>query len=139
MASLPDCTFGCAVLTPPGGELHQHERVLDLRAGTLQREVEWESPAGCRVRVRSTRLVSLSQRSIAAIRYEVIPVDEELRVVVQSGLVESGLVACERGGVRARLRPLGWRPAGRRKSSKRAGTAGMWPATDGRSRTSPNG
>src|SRR5262249_45638340 len=49
------------------GELHQHERVLDLRAGTLEREVEWESPAGCRVRVRSTRLVSLSQRSIAAI------------------------------------------------------------------------
>ena len=30
------------------GELHQHERVLDLRAGTLRRTVDWRSPAGRR-------------------------------------------------------------------------------------------
>jgi alpha,alpha-trehalose phosphorylase len=69
------------------GELHRHERVLDLRAGTLERDVEWQSPAGCRVRVQSTRMVSLKQRAIAAIRYEVTPIGEELRVVVQSELV----------------------------------------------------
>src|SRR3954453_7334326 len=28
------------------GQLKRHERVLDLRAGTLTREVEWASPAG---------------------------------------------------------------------------------------------
>ena len=56
-------------------------------AGTLHREVEWTSPAGQRVRVRSTRLVSLTQRAVAAIHYEVEPVDEPARVVVQSELV----------------------------------------------------
>src|ERR671921_2083641 len=38
------------------GQLRRHERVLDLQAGTLTREVEWSSPAGRIVRVRSTRL-----------------------------------------------------------------------------------
>jgi alpha,alpha-trehalose phosphorylase len=69
------------------GELLEHERVLDLRAGTLQRLVLWRTPAGKQVRIRSTRLVSFTQRSIAAIRYEVEPVDEALRVIVQSELV----------------------------------------------------
>ncbi|HEV7653175.1 MAG TPA: glycosyl hydrolase family 65 protein [Mycobacteriales bacterium] len=69
------------------GELHDHERVLDLRAGTLTRTVDWSSPAGRRVRVRSTRLVSLSQRAVAAIEYVVEPVDGPVRVIVQSELV----------------------------------------------------
>ena len=43
--------------------------------------------AGATVRVRSTRLVSFVQRTIAAILYEVEPVDGPLRVVVQSELV----------------------------------------------------
>src|SRR5271155_1149641 len=37
------------------GEVLRHERVLDLRAGVLERTVEWRSPSGCRVRVSSTR------------------------------------------------------------------------------------
>ena len=69
------------------GGLLEHERVLDLRAGQLQRRVEWVSPAGARVRVRSTRLVSFVQRTVAAILYEVEAVDGPLRVVVQSELV----------------------------------------------------
>src|ERR671926_1803783 len=40
------------------GTLRCHQRVLDLRAGVLRREVEWCSPAGQGVRVRSTRMVS---------------------------------------------------------------------------------
>jgi alpha,alpha-trehalose phosphorylase len=77
------------------GKLLAHERVLDLRAGVLERSVEWVSPAGASVRVRSTRLVSFVQRSVAAILYEVEPVDGGLRVVVQSELLanEPGAVA----------------------------------------------
>jgi alpha,alpha-trehalose phosphorylase len=74
------------------GRLRSHERVLDLRAGTLRRELEWESPAGAAVLVRSTRLVSFVQRSIAAILYEVEPVAEPVRVVVQSELVANQTV-----------------------------------------------
>jgi alpha,alpha-trehalose phosphorylase len=75
------------------GQLLSHERELDLRAGVLRRRVEWRSPAGASVRVNSTRLVSFVQRSTAAILYEVEPLDEPLRLVVQSELVanEPGL------------------------------------------------
>src|SRR5215471_12420340 len=44
------------------GQLCSHERVLDLRAGVLDRTMEWISPAGRAIRVRSTRLVSFTQR-----------------------------------------------------------------------------
>lgn len=69
------------------GRLVSHERTLDFRAGMLRREVEWETPAGQRVRIRSTRLVSLSQRAVLAIRYEVEPVGGNARVVLQSELL----------------------------------------------------
>ena len=69
------------------GRLLRHERTLDFRAGTLQREVEWQTPAGRQVRIRTTRLVSFSQRAILAIRYEVEPVERGARIVLQSELV----------------------------------------------------
>src|SRR5215469_8030141 len=69
------------------GQLRAHQRVLDLRAGTLTREAEWVSPAGQAVRVRSVRLVSLTQRAVAAIRYEVEVLDAAADVVLQSELV----------------------------------------------------
>jgi alpha,alpha-trehalose phosphorylase len=69
------------------GTLTTHERTLDLRAGTLARRVEWTSPARDSVRITSTRLVSLTQRAIVAICYEVEPIEAELRIVLQSELV----------------------------------------------------
>lgn len=69
------------------GSLISHERVLDLRAGTLCRRAHWRSPAGTKIKVVSTRLVSLAQRSVAAIEYVVEAVDEFVRVTVQSELV----------------------------------------------------
>ncbi|MDG3010927.1 glycoside hydrolase family 65 protein [Rhodococcus sp. D2-41] len=71
------------------GTLHEHEMVLDLRAGLLRRTVEWTSPAGRRVRVESVRLVSLTQRAVAAICYDVQVLDGPARVVVQSELVSN--------------------------------------------------
>ncbi|MDG4763543.1 glycoside hydrolase family 65 protein [Solwaraspora sp. WMMD406] len=69
------------------GDLISHERVLDLRAGLLDRRLEWRSPSGKSTRVRSTRLVSFTQRAVAAVCYEVEAVDEPLRIIVQSELV----------------------------------------------------
>ncbi len=71
------------------GKLIDHERVLDLRAGTLTRRTHWCSPIGKQVKVVSTRLVSLAQRSVAAIEYVVEAVDEFVRVTVQSELVSN--------------------------------------------------
>jgi alpha,alpha-trehalose phosphorylase len=73
------------------GRLVRHERALDLRDGVLRREVEWVSPARQGVVVRSTRLVSFVQRSVAAILYEVEPVGADARIVVQSELVANEL------------------------------------------------
>ncbi|GAA2737892.1 glycosyl hydrolase family 65 protein [Actinocorallia aurantiaca] len=69
------------------GRLDSHERVLDLRAGTLTRTMTWCSPAGPSIRMASTRLVSLTQRSIMAICYQLEPIDSEVQLVIQSELV----------------------------------------------------
>ncbi|GAB2486474.1 glycosyl hydrolase family 65 protein [Jatrophihabitans fulvus] len=69
------------------GVIEHHERCLDMRRGVLEREVVWCSPAGARVRLRTSRLVSIRHRSIAAIRYRVEALDRPLRLVVQSELV----------------------------------------------------
>ena len=69
------------------GDLLRHERVLDFRAGVLRREADWRSPAGQRVRVVSWRLVSFVQRAVAAVCYEVEPIEDGARLVVQSELV----------------------------------------------------
>ncbi|MFF3244703.1 glycoside hydrolase family 65 protein [Streptomyces sp. NPDC002870] len=69
------------------GELTAHERVLDFRTGVLRRTAEWTSPGGRAVRITSYRLVSFTQRAIAAIAYEVEPLDAGATVAVQSELV----------------------------------------------------
>jgi alpha,alpha-trehalose phosphorylase len=83
------------------GELRRHERLLDLREGTLRRVAEWVSPTRRAVRVSSTRLVSFSQRAVAAIRYEVEPLDGSLPVVVQSELVSNESMPEIKGDPRA--------------------------------------
>ena len=71
------------------GEIIEHRRTLDLRAGVLRRSTEWKSPGGRTVRVTSTRLVSLTRRSIAAIEYQVEVTDDlgDLYVALQSDLL----------------------------------------------------
>jgi alpha,alpha-trehalose phosphorylase len=69
------------------GKLQRHERVLDFRDGVLRRNVQWTSPAGRTINVSSVRMVSFTQRAIAAISYEVEPVDAPARIVLQSELV----------------------------------------------------
>ncbi|MEV0700585.1 glycosyl hydrolase family 65 protein [Saccharopolyspora sp. NPDC050389] len=69
------------------GSAPHHERVLDFRSGTLRRTTEWISPTGRHVRITSERLVSFTQRAIAAIHYEVEPLDGQAQLVVQSELL----------------------------------------------------
>jgi alpha,alpha-trehalose phosphorylase len=69
------------------GRVLHHERTLDFRAGLLHRQVEWRSPGHRGIRVRSTRMVSLVQRAVLGIEYEVEVLDGPARVVVQSELV----------------------------------------------------
>ena len=51
--------------------MHEHERVLDLRTGLLDRRLRWSAPSGAAVAVTSRRFVSLRRRELHAMRYEV--------------------------------------------------------------------
>ncbi len=70
----------------PTARLIGYERALDLRDGVLRRDLTWSTPGGKHVRVRSSRLVSLEHRHLAAISYEVT-VDTDAPVVVSSQLL----------------------------------------------------
>jgi alpha,alpha-trehalose phosphorylase len=77
------------------GNAAEHERTLDFRSGTLRRRTTWTSPTGHRVRIRTERLVSFTQRAVVAIRYEVEPLDADLQLVVQSDLLANEPIESE--------------------------------------------
>lgn len=64
-----------------------HERTLDLRSGTLDRRVCWTAMSGTTAEVRTRRMVSLVERSVYAVHYEVRALDGPAHVVVRSELV----------------------------------------------------
>jgi alpha,alpha-trehalose phosphorylase len=70
--------------------LLQFERRLDMRAGTLDRMVVWETPAGKQVLIRSRRLVSLPHRHIAATFYEVTVLNADAAIAISSEMVANG-------------------------------------------------
>ncbi|HSH07094.1 MAG TPA: glycosyl hydrolase family 65 protein [Burkholderiales bacterium] len=60
------------------------DRRLNMRAGTLDREVLWETPGGKQVLIRSRRLISFEHRHAAAILYEVTLLNARAPVVLSS-------------------------------------------------------
>jgi len=64
--------------------LHLYERKLNMKAGTLDREVIWETPSGAQVQIRSRRLISFRHRHVAAISYEVTALNAAVPVVISS-------------------------------------------------------
>ncbi len=69
------------------GTVLHHERILDFRTGTLDRELHWRSTYGREVKIRTRRLVSFNHRSTAAIEYEIEAVEAPMRIALQSNLV----------------------------------------------------
>lgn len=67
--------------------IRDYTRVLDMRTGTLVRELVWSTPSGKHVRLRSRRLVSWEHRHLQAVSYEVTLLDHPAPVVVSSLLL----------------------------------------------------
>ena len=65
----------------------EFERALDMQRGVLQRTVVYGLAGGRSLRVRTTRFVSLAQRHMACIRYEVTALGAPSRLVISSELV----------------------------------------------------
>ena len=68
----------------PTARLEDYQRILDMQAGTLTRELVWATDAGKLVRVCSRRIVSLEHRHLIAMTYEVTMLDEAAPVVISS-------------------------------------------------------
>src|SRR6516165_6892358 len=62
----------------------QYERKLNMKSGTLDREILWETRSGMQVRIKSRRLISFRQRHAAAILYEVTLLNGAAPVVISS-------------------------------------------------------
>src|ERR1700757_2558442 len=68
----------------PDANLLSYDRRLNMRSGTLDREVLWETPAGKQVLITSRRLVSFVNRHVAAISYCVTLLNAEAFIVISS-------------------------------------------------------
>ena len=74
-------------LTLSTADLEHYERVLDLREGILRRRLIWRTPAGKRVQVDSSRMVSMTQRHLAVLTLEVTMLSGEAPIVISSQLL----------------------------------------------------
>ena len=68
----------------PKADLVSYERRLNMKSGTLDREILWETASGKRVSITSRRLVSFANRHVAAISYCVTLLNAEAFVVISS-------------------------------------------------------
>ena len=68
----------------PDANLLTYDRRLNMRAGTLDREILWETPTGKQVLITSRRLVSFANRHVAAISYRVTLVNADAHMVISS-------------------------------------------------------
>jgi alpha,alpha-trehalose phosphorylase len=71
----------------PNARLLSYDRRLNMKAGTLDRNILWETPAGKQVSITSRRLVSFVNKHVAAISYCMTLVNAEAFVVNSSEMV----------------------------------------------------
>ncbi len=68
-------------------ELLSFEQELDFRSGIHRRSVVWRTPAGKRVRVEATRMVSFVERHLAVLTFEVELLDAPAPITISSQLL----------------------------------------------------
>jgi alpha,alpha-trehalose phosphorylase len=73
----------------PNARCLQYDRRLNMKSGTLDREVLWETPQGKQVQITSRRLVSFVHRHVAAISYQVTLLNAAAPIVISSEMVVS--------------------------------------------------
>jgi alpha,alpha-trehalose phosphorylase len=85
-----------------------YDRRLNMKAGTLDREILWETSAGKRVHIKSTRLVSFVHRHAAAISYFVTVLNADATLIISSETrVHQTTTDLDRGDPRKTRAPAG--------------------------------
>src|SRR5215813_2455874 len=74
----------------PKANILRYDRRLNMKAGTLDREILWETPSGKQVLITSRRLVSFANKHVAAISYCVTLLNAEAFVVISSEMATNG-------------------------------------------------
>jgi alpha,alpha-trehalose phosphorylase len=74
-------------LTYGTSDLEHYERRLDFRDGVLRRSLIWRTPSGKRVRIDTTRMVSMTQRHLALMTLEVELLTGDAPVVISSQIL----------------------------------------------------
>jgi len=68
-------------------DIVEYERAIDFRTGVMTRDLLWRTPGGKRVRVRSRRMVSFTQRHLVVLTFEVTLLDEAAPVAISSQIL----------------------------------------------------
>lgn len=68
------------------GEIESYKRVLNMKEGTLTRDVIWKSPKGKKVHIKIQRFISFTNKHLFAIRYEVVPINFSGKLTIVSAL-----------------------------------------------------
>jgi alpha,alpha-trehalose phosphorylase len=74
----------------PDANLLSYDRRLNMKSGTLDREILWETPTGKQVLITSRRLVSFVDRHVAAISYHVTLLNAAASIVISSEMAVHG-------------------------------------------------
>ncbi|WP_422116896.1 glycoside hydrolase family 65 protein [Brachybacterium sp. UNK5269] len=68
-------------------DLEEYERWIDFREGVLHRRLIWRTPAGKRVRVTTSRMVSFPQRHLALMTLQVEMLEGSAPVAISSQII----------------------------------------------------
>ncbi|MEE1618941.1 glycoside hydrolase family 65 protein [Brachybacterium sp. J153] len=68
-------------------DLEEYERWIDFREGVLRRALIWRTPAGKRVKVETSRMVSFTQRHLALMEMRVTMLDGAAPIAISSQII----------------------------------------------------
>ena len=68
-------------------DLLEYKRWIDFREGVLRRDLLWRTPSGAQVRVRSSRMVSFTDRHLALMSLEVEMVKGSAPIAISSQII----------------------------------------------------
>lgn len=68
-------------------DLESYERALDFREGVLRRDLIWRTPAGKRIRVRTSRMVSFTSRHLAQVTMELEMLSGSAPIAISSQII----------------------------------------------------
>jgi alpha,alpha-trehalose phosphorylase len=71
----------------PHAHVLSFDRRLNMKSGTLDRDIVWETPAGKHVSIKMRRLVSFEHRHLAAIFYQVTMLNAAAPLVLSSEMI----------------------------------------------------